>query len=179
MRLLLTGFVPWAQHAVNPSEVAAHAAAARLGSPVIAVSLPVDFHPARELLWEHLAAHRPTHCLSMGLAGIGHFRIEHLARKPEQFADLAGGDSYRGEFPWDALRQCLEARGTLVADSHDAGRYVCESTYWALLDHRAREGYPAHAGFLHVPAVSDSRPLAATVDHVVAAVESLLLHFEG
>jgi pyroglutamyl-peptidase len=174
VRLLLTGFVPWAQHSVNPSEVAAHAAAERLGPTVTAVSLPVDFHAARELLWEHLAAARPTHCLAMGLAGIEHFRIEHLARKPEQFAALAGADSYRGEFPWDALRQCLEASGWVVADSDDAGRYVCESTYWALLDYRARAGYPAYGGFLHVPAVSDACPLAATVDQVVAAVEAVL-----
>jgi pyroglutamyl-peptidase len=179
VKLLLTGFVPWAQHSVNPSEVAAHAAAERLGPPVTAVSLPVDFHLAREPLREHLAAHRPTHCLSMGLAGVEHFRIEHLARKPEQFAALPGADSYPGAFPWDALRQCLETRGAVVADSSDAGRYVCESTYWVLLDHRAREGYPAHAGFLHVPAVSDACPLADTVEHVVAAVEALLTHGGG
>lgn len=175
MRLLLTGFRPWATHTVNPSEVSVQAAAARLGPAVVAASLPVDYHGAREKLWRLLDELQPTHCLSMGLAPIDHFRIEHLARKPEQFADLAGAETYEAAWPWESVRAVLAERGVGVEESRNAGQYVCESTYWSLLDYRARTAVPLHAGFLHVPGASAACPVAETVEHVVAVVRALLI----
>ena len=55
--------------------------------------------------------------------------------------------------------------------SHDAGSYVCESTYWALLAYRLLHGYPRYAAFLHVPPVSESFPVRLTATAVGGVLE--------
>jgi pyrrolidone-carboxylate peptidase len=78
------------------------------------------------------------------------------------------------------MRAALDASGVVSIESEDAGQYVCESTYWSLLNY----GYTKHgaaplaskrpdfAGFLHVPPAAPALPLetiARAVDHVVRA----------
>ncbi|MEE2715754.1 MAG: hypothetical protein VYD34_07115, partial [Verrucomicrobiota bacterium] len=38
--------------------------------------------------------------------------------------------------------------------SGDAGQYVCESTYWTLLNFRDQHDSPENSAFLHVPPLS-------------------------
>ena len=57
-----------------------------------------------------------------------------------------------------------------VIGSDDAGKYVCDTTYWSVLDFRKRRGFPEHAAFLHVPPVSE----VWTVDAVARAIQRVL-----
>lgn len=169
MRLLLSGYQPWGNVLVNPSEHAARAAAEALGAEARAVSLPVDWAPAREQLLGALEEWQPDLCLAMGQAGIAHYRIEELGRKPRQYAEMLGAEALESVFPWGPLVGALEARGQRVERSRDAGQFLCEAALWLLLDHRARTGQPAWGGFLHIPSTAHA-PLAETVAHVAAAV---------
>lgn len=151
-RLLITGFEPFRTFTVNPSWHAAEAVA-RGRSDVRAERLPVDHRRARERLLEAIARHRPLDVLCMGLAAGDLFRLELLARKPAELADLAGPPVLHGRWPWRGAEAALRALGEPVRTSTDAGRYVCESTYWSLLHHAPSAGV-RRAAFLHVPALS-------------------------
>jgi len=54
------------------------------------------------------------------------------------------------------LRGMMKAPSSLLLTGFEPfGQYVCESTFWALLDYAATHRPGMHAGFLHVPAISD------------------------
>lgn len=168
--LLLTGFEPFRTFAVNPSWHAVDAVAHALRRRgVVAFRLPVDHARARSSLLSLLDAHRPRHVLCTGLAAGDIFRLELRARRPACFRELPGADEFAGRWPWRQSENVLARRGQPVRRSTDAGRFVCESTYWSLLSRRGPAGF---AAFLHVPALSpafDQARITAGVDAVVRA----------
>lgn len=165
-KLLITGFEPFADFATNPSWHAAEAAAIEFGPEVVGACLPVDHLAARAMLLELLDLHQPAACLCMGLCPEDCFRLEMLARKPGEFSDLPGDDLLVGRWPWEQIEESLSQAGANCRQSTDAGRYVCESTYWTLLDWQQRSGSAGHAFFLHVPHASNLYPVGRTVDCV-------------
>jgi pyroglutamyl-peptidase len=167
---LLTGFEPFQQWTINSSWEVAWRVAGALGGPVVARRLPVDYHAARAELLRLLQELRPAACLCMGLTPAASFCVERRARKPVQFDGVPGEADLPGAWPWEALVASLGKSPVPVCLSEDAGQYVCESTYWSLLDFRRREGHPARAAFLHVPPLSEQFP----VDVLAAAVELLV-----
>lgn len=201
--LLLTGFEPFRHFTVNPSWHAAAAARDLFAPAVAAELLPVDHLAARDGLLAALARHRPLAVLCMGLAAGDEFRLEQRARWPEQFAAVDprpfAPEELSGHFPWRAVAEGLQrtsagsdagaqpgtapsAPGGAVPfrDSDDAGRFVCESTYFTL--NRAR-GAPAdvapfpppvYTGFLHVPAISPAFPQERITRAVLSVVEAVL-----
>lgn len=168
--LLITGFEPFAHYTDNPSGAAAMDAAARFPGRVIARRLRVDHHAAREQLLQALEETAPTACLCLGQAPSDEFRLEQLARKPHQFAHWPGDASHRGTFVWEMVEHVLTSHGVAHYRSEDAGQYVCESTYWALLDAVRRGHWSGPAGFLHVPASSALWPMERTSQIVTALV---------
>ena len=178
--LLVTGFEPFAHYPDNPSgEVAMHLAG-RFPGRVVARRLRVDYHAAREQLLAALEETSPVACLCLGQAPTDEFRLEQLARKPVQFADFSGEAMHRGTWPWDPVAALLSTNGISHYRSEDAGQFVCESTYWTLLDAVHRGHWTGPAGFLHVPASSPAWPTHRTSDVVVALVgqwlDSAALH---
>ena len=168
---LLTGFEPFRHHVQNSSWECVSRVAAMYGG-VEARLLPVDHHSARQQLVEHLQALRPQLCLCTWLAEGDDLRVELQARKPQCFAGLPGEPVQAGCWPSGELLQELQGQGCPARASEDAGRYVCESTYWSLLDFRQRHGFPRWAGFLHVPPLSERFPvqrLVSAVDRVLSA----------
>ncbi|MGC4030181.1 MAG: hypothetical protein QM754_00325 [Tepidisphaeraceae bacterium] len=168
---MLTGFEPFAHFSINPSWHAVSAAAERFGDRVAARLLPVDYHPARERLLAHVNELKPIAVLCTGLAAGDTFRLETIARKPTQFDSLPGEALHTGDWPWPLTEAALRSAGVAVRYSADAGRYVCESTYWTLLNDSRVTG---PKGFLHVPAESAEYPIARTTAAVIAAIEAFL-----
>jgi len=173
-RLLITGFEPFADFAVNPSGEAIAHLRLEFGSELAAHVLPVDFLRAREHLIELLDKHQPRACLCMGLAPGMEFRIERTARKVSQFSHLPGEASYDGTFAFDTITRTLTRLGPPWRFSDDCGLYVCESTYWALLEYAGHHGHPTECGFLHVPAANRSSPLERTIDIIREVVADIL-----
>ena len=176
--MLLTGFEPFGRWRVNSSWEGARLAARRFGPRVRLTRLPVDHALAAERLRAELAAQRPSICLLTGLAAGGRVRLERLARR-ERFIDLPEDASWpdgpaerRGAWRWGAARSRIAAIGP-CAFSEDAGLYVCESAYRALLDWRAETGRPRAAAFLHVPPLSRAWPperIARAIEAALAAM---------
>jgi pyroglutamyl-peptidase len=169
--LLLTGFEPFGPYAQNPSWIAAAAAAKRLPVVVLARQLPVEHHSARRHLLDALDELNPAACLCMGLAPGNLFRLEQLARKPQQFAALPGEPEYQSTWPWETTEAHFLRRKVPHRRSTDAGQYVCESTFWTLLNYTATHNPQMPAGFLHVPAISDVWPAESVAGVVQELVE--------
>ena len=162
--LLLTGFEPFGRFDENPSWIAAAEVRDRLNGSVKAVRPPVDHLESRRQLIAALEEIKPLACLCMGLVPSDEFRLEQLARKPRQFAGFVGEPKLTGTWPWSETEQVLQQHQILHRRSCDAGEYVCESTYWTLLDFASSHRAGMHAGFLHVPAICPRCPVQATTE---------------
>jgi pyroglutamyl-peptidase len=164
--VLVTGFGPFEKVRTNPSRAIAAALAAEppRGVRVAAAELPVSFTAAPLAVERFVARHakrRPALLLGLGVQRDPWFRLESRARgryTTERLdndgragASLATiGPALRTRCDLRALAELL--RGCGAADvrlSDDAGGYVCERTYHALLAAGAERGI--EAVFLHVP----------------------------
>jgi pyroglutamyl-peptidase len=166
---LVTGFEPFAEHRANSSWEALAWLRPRWPATVVTLRLPVDHHRAHLELRRALDEVAPSSVLCTGLARGDLYRIERRARRPEPLA-TEGPELVHGRWPWEEMRSALEGTGVSAIDSDDAGRYVCESTYWSLLTYRGRAAPPAFAAFLHVPPLSPEQP----VERIAAAIASVV-----
>lgn len=133
-RIVVTGFEPFGEWPVNPSGEAVW-----LLEGVSAHVLPVDHELAAETVRGIVRREQPDVILLTGLAAGSCFRLETVARGPER-------GLRRGRWPFAAAQARLAGRGLPCRLSRDAGRYVCETSYFAALG----TGVPRVA-FLHVP----------------------------
>lgn len=161
---LVTGFEPFREHRTNSSWDALALLRAGWPSGIVTRRLPVDHRAAHEQLRLALEELRPRAVLLTGLAKGRVFRIEQSARCPPELAPERGAGALEGRWPWNEMQQALQDARVEAIFSNDAGRYVCESTYWSLLSH---EGWrPEFAAFLHVPHESEEHAIPKIADAV-------------
>lgn len=169
---LVTGFEPFAEHRSNSSWDALELLRPTWPAAIVARRLPVDYLLAHRELRRALVELRPRAVLCTGLARGEVFRIEQRARRPAALAAQPGDAESWGRWPWDEMRRALADADVRSVDSSDAGQYVCESTYWSLLnvprDPQAPQ-LPEFAAFLHVPPESALFPLG-TIARAVGSV---------
>ena len=174
---MITGFGPFPGVTDNPSLGVAWALATEppAGVRVVARELPVTFAGAplgvaaglAEL--EGAASEQVVALLGLGVQPEPSFRLERRARGRLSGgrADNAGhtasavgvdaGDDLETSFDLEHLAGILRRAGApAVTLSEDAGGYVCERTYHALLACGGERGLPAL--FLHVPPVETLSP---------------------
>ena len=164
MAILITGFVPWGTHRVNPSGEIAR----ELGGHL----LPVDFDRAPRELRRLIRKHRPEAVVMMGLApGRKTISLEAVALNVEHH-DEKGKDrrwlrrirrggplAVQSRLPLERIHEQLRKAGIPVSVSHHAGTYVCNRVFY--------EGLMActvPCGFVHVPpfkAMSQPRQIRA------------------
>lgn len=186
--VLVTGFGPFLDVSENPSEQIARVL--ELESPagvrVRALELPVSFQRSREVLDKFLdgLGERPALLLGLGLHRGKFFRVERRARrvmdsaKPDNDGVLAAAVAPLGErdlatrLDLDRLEACLTSPGLEpVSQSDEAGGYVCERTYHALLSAGERLDVPAL--FIHIPK-AEYLSTEEQAEHLRAAIEVLL-----
>lgn len=187
-RVLLTGFEPFAGDAVNPSEEAVHLVASRWSGPeeLITAVLPVTFGGAAARMRELLAEHRPDVVIATGLAGgrsaIGVERVainladaripDNAGFQPTDEPSVPGAPAaHFSTLPVKSAVHAVLDSGTPAEVSYSAGTFVCNHTFFALLD-AAPEG--VRAGFVHVPWSIEHAPQGApalTADAIARAVE--------
>jgi pyroglutamyl-peptidase len=156
-RLLVTAFGPFGRWRRNSSAEAAQALAATRPGLSLRV-LPVDHAAGAEALEAALAALSPDALLCAGLADDPAPRLELRARPPEALG--ARGAERRGLWPWAAALDAVRAAAGAARLSDDAGRYVCETTYWTALARAGAPGGPRRVAFLHLPPPSPDWPRA-------------------
>jgi pyroglutamyl-peptidase len=149
--ILVTGFEPWADHAVNPSQLVAEA----LGG----VMLPVSYARATAALRTAIDERDPELVIAFGLAETREkISIERFAHNLDEAAtidndatngsgaeiDPAGPLALRSTLPVDAIVAALTDAAIPAEVSRDAGGFLCNHVFYRLLQLRG-------GGFVHVP----------------------------
>lgn len=168
LRLLVTGFEPFGGASFNPSGDVARVLHGQkvLGHPVIGRVLPVVWDAAPRLLEQWIDELRPNIVIALGMARES-IEIEVRAtnrRQPER-RDNRGAlpDPARSiatsEFPAALPAQEIVhelSRDGVARISEDAGGFLCEEVFYALMAKRSEiqttQRWPLlRAGFIHVP----------------------------
>ena len=181
--VLVTGFGPFENRRFNPSRVIAATLEREPppGARVRSRELPVSFHGAPRDVARFVSRHARSHpvlLLGLGVQRAGSFRFESRARGRYTTArtdndgtagatlGVSAGKTLRTSLDVRALARVMRQVGAeSVRVSSDAGGYVCERTYHALLS--AGEAHGVDAVFLHVPPASVVR--SATQARLVRA----------
>lgn len=196
LRILLTGFEPFAGDSVNPSWMVAQqlSRASIAGAQVQAVQLPCVFGISVQVLAQALAHHQPDVVLALGLAqgreGISIERVainvddaripDNAGQQPIDTPVVPGGPAaHFSTLPIKRLAQGLQQAGHPAHISQTAGTFVCNHVFYAL-QHQLH-GLRAISGFIHLPALPEQAaragrptpPSMALADQV-AAVRCLL-----
>lgn len=172
MRALVTGFGPFLDNAVNPSDALARALDGRraLGVSLRARSpLPVELGRAARLALDAARSVDADAVVALGLAaGAPRIRVERVGRNrcssdaPDAAGVLGRGRSVLPGAPATLactldpapIHEALRAAGIASDVSYDAGGYVCNDLLYRLLAAGER------ALFVHVPEDVDVRKVA-------------------
>ncbi len=188
--LLLTGFEPFDQDAVNPSwEAVRQLDGERLGADVqiVARCLPCAFATAPDCLARLIAELRPSMVIATGLGpGRSDISIERVAinindaRIPDNLGEQPvdtpvvpdGPAAYFTTLPAKAMVRAIREAGIAASVSQTAGTFVCNQVFYRLQHLLAGSG--VRSGFIHVPRLPGTREpsmaLASQVEGLRVAV---------
>ncbi len=169
-KVLITGFEPYGEEKLNPSEIVVKEVVKVLSSlenvEVFTSVLPVSFKKARNVINELLSKYKPDIALSLGLwGGISYITLERVAinvmdaRIPDndgyqpidEVIEPEGPAAYFTTLPIKSILKRLREEGIPAAVSNSAGTFLCNFVFYELLHHGALTGYPRRAGFMHIP----------------------------
>jgi pyroglutamyl-peptidase len=183
--LLLTGFGPFGDYATNPAweSVRVLDGVVLCDMVVRTARLDVVYREAPRQLAEAMAAARPDAVLCLGVAPGEEILVETLARNldaspaPDNAGVVRRGPIRDGgpetiptALPVARILDRLAAAGYEARPSEDAGSYLCNHLFYALMD-SAGAGGPR--GFVHVPSLGgrwDLERLRAAVRLLVEAL---------
>jgi pyroglutamyl-peptidase len=164
-KVLITGFGPFQNVRVNPSWAGAKQLSGEVieDHEVVAVELPVDYRKIRDELPLLIKKHDPQVVIHFGVYWPGALRFEQRARNSiSRIPDVSGyypedrrvtedGPMiYRSRLPESDLLKEMPEAGFDMVSSDDAGRYVCEFTFYTELYNLDKLSKDADAGFIHV-----------------------------
>jgi pyroglutamyl-peptidase len=166
-RVLVTGFEPFAGSAVNPSQrlVEALVAAPPAGVELVTAVLPVAYARAADALRAALASAAPDLVVCFGQAdgrtGISVERFAHNLDSADPVdndgvssaaeIDPDGPVAYRSTLPVAQIVAALRDEGIPAAESRNAGGFLCNHVFYALMRALEQERPAATGGFVHVP----------------------------
>ena len=167
MKILYTGFQPFAGEATNPSCDALQLLPTTIpGAEVIRLELPTAFAGGPQALLTALRRHRPDCVICVGQAGGRNavtpefVAINHCdARIPDNDGDQPkdkridedGPAAYFTKLPVRRIVERCRAQGIPADVSYTAGTYVCNALMYSLLRAVELEFPGMIAGFIHVP----------------------------
>ena len=168
MRLLLTGFEPFHQWSVNPSQEVVRALADEpfAGVEVRSAILPVSFAETGARLRALIDEHDPQVVLMLGQGGGGALRVERVginlndvpgrtdnrgATAEEEPIASDGPDAYFATIPVRALTRHVCSAGVPAVESRTAGAFLCNHVLYSARHHVATTGRDRWVGFIHLP----------------------------
>ncbi len=167
--VLVTGFEPFGNYAVNPSGMIAESLAGRVVSGLTIRSgvLPVVRGETGRRVIELIARHDPAAvvCFGQGSPRQTALRVERLATNVRDFpiADNAGhrpaGEpiipgaptAYLTTLPVAVIRDQVRAAGVPCRLSNSAGTFLCNEVMFTALEYLSGRPSAPPAGFIHVP----------------------------
>ncbi len=170
MKVLITGFDPFDDEAINPAWEAVNALPDVIdGIEVIKVQIPTVFKKSAKKLFETIEAVKPDAVICVGQAG-GRFdfNVERIAinvddaRIPDNegkqpidekiFED--GENAYFATLPIKAMVEEARKAGVPASVSNTAGTFVCNHIMYSLLYYISKNNLNIRGGFIHVPYIA-------------------------
>ena len=168
MKILLTGFEPFDNSPINPSEQVVQALAAETisGVQLAAAILPVDLQRGPQALIQAITDAQPQAVICLGQASrrsvitlervavnLLDFRIPDNAgnQVSDQSIVPDGPAAYFTTLPVRAMLERLKADGIPAALSLSAGTYLCNQIFYVLRHHLETWEMNIPAGFIHLP----------------------------
>ncbi len=167
-KLLLTGFEPFLNHSLNPTEkIVKELDGSEIGNyRIYGRVLPVDYSRSAAQLIDHYNKIKPDTVISLGLAA-GRNRItpervainvndgvrDNRGETPvdERIAD-DGPDAYFSTLPIRKFVDGLHEKGFPAEISNTAGTYLCNNVMYQMLHEIKITGADCLSGFVHLPA---------------------------
>ena len=168
MKLLLTGFEPFGNSQLNPSEEVVHALAEKEidGVELFTVILPVERFAGPDTLIRTYISVQPDVVLSLGEAGgvtavtikrvainLLDFSISdnggHLVTDKPIIAD--GSPAYFATLPTRQMVGALTEVGIPAQLSYSAGTFLCNQVMYEILHYLHKHQLKTFAGFVHLP----------------------------
>jgi pyroglutamyl-peptidase len=178
MRILLTGFEPFGDVKVNPSQCVVEHFAAQGRDDLITLVIPTVYAESGVLIRDAIKQHNPDAVLSLGVAASrDSINLERIAVNvddasiPDNVGYLASGEpidaegpvAYRSTLPLAAMKEALEVRGIDVTISNHAGAYMCNHVFYSARHALEMAGSSIPCGFIHIPDLA--QPDGATNKH--------------
>ena len=195
--ILLTGFEPFADYAVNPSQQIVKRLKASLAGDIDAVVLPVSYATLSSVLFASLHSRQWSAVICFGLHGAaGSVRLETLGRN-QICSATADNDGVVGAgglavtdgkatlpttLPISDISTALATAQVPAARSDDAGGYLCNYTLYTVLHDIEQRKANTLAGFIHLPPLPSQKPYGMDMErqeqaaHIV--VETVARHLE-
>ncbi|KAK5612972.1 Pyroglutamyl-peptidase 1 [Crenichthys baileyi] len=190
-KVVVTGFEPFGEHAVNSSWVAVQELE-RLGLgeavDLHVCELPVDYQAVENILPSLWKEHQPQLAVHVGVSGLatsvtleqcghnkGYKRLDNRSFCPASHCCMENGpDCIKSIIDMDTVCKRVNGSniGITVCVSKDAGRYLCDYTYYTSL-HQGQ----GRSAFVHVPPLGgpySSGELGRGLQAVVKEMMSLL-----
>lgn len=206
MKILLTGFEPFGELKVNPSQ----AILERITDghtlcdvyEINTVILPVRFDSAGARIKKTIQEFKPDVILSLGLSeGSNSITLEKKAMNLKQDVDVRNTKningpklillgrpiSYKSTLPLERIYRSLKDRNIPVTMSDDAGKYICNYVFYLACHEIKLLKNGGKAGFVHVPLISEqtlestsdvpSLPLNLMVNAIESCIEIIITSF--
>ncbi len=176
MKILVSGFEPYGEMSVNPTQTLAEEAKNfdLDGIEVHSVLLPVNYDECVERLVEEIERLSPDAVVSCGLypgrtavtpERIGINAKDTMAEDPiadnkgrmpvDEPINPDGPDAIFSMLPYRRIVENLRVAGIPSFVSNTAGSYICNNTLYGVLDHVRKNDLPILAGFVHFPASTE------------------------
>ncbi|MES9682626.1 pyroglutamyl-peptidase I [Gottfriedia acidiceleris] len=166
--LLLTGFEPFLNFSINPTEeIVKELNNQEVGGfQIIGAVLPVDFSTAGNELIKLFHSYNPSAVISLGLAG-GRYKItpERIAINCNDGAADNRGNKYTGAkidpegpdglfttLPIQKIVNELNNHKFPAEISNSAGTYLCNNVMYQMLNEFKKINKQIPSGFIHIPA---------------------------
>ena len=194
MKLLLTGFDPFAGEPINPAWEAVKRVSDKVGDvEVVKLMVPTVFYKSIDTVAAAIEKEKPDAVLCIGQAG-GRFDLNpervainvNDARIPDNegnqpldgpvFED--GETAYFATLPIKAMAEEIRKAGVPASVSNTAGTYVCNHLMYGVLYTLANKYPDVRGGFMHVPFITSQvinrKPIAPSLslEQIVTGIEA-------
>lgn len=168
MKLLLTGFVPFLDNPINPTEEIVKRLDGKEinGYTIETAVLPVDFAESEQRVLAEIREKQPDVVIMLGLAaGRSKITPERIAINVKDGAadnngytpvdepiDANGPDGLFSTLPIRNMVTKLKENNYPATISNTAGAYLCNNIMYAAINEARKSEEPFSAGFIHIPA---------------------------
>jgi pyroglutamyl-peptidase len=184
--VLVTGFEPFGNYTVNPSQLIAEVlnGSTLNDAEIVGVVLPVDFNESVEMTTDAIQHYHPDLVMSLGLnARSQAIRVEKIGINLKRYPKDDGTWSFprridvSGPFlrfsplhTVDIVRK-IRAANISVQQSFFAGTYVCNTLFYQLLGYVTDHNRTIKVGFIHVPLLDSQDPYGMSLQTMINAVK--------